>query len=93
MIRELLSGTAVGTAILAVLDIVLYSGDVLLSLVFALLVSIDQWLTILSMTAEYVAPNTDWIPQETINQILLAVALIVIGIQIARLLQSVQSRL
>jgi hypothetical protein len=69
----------------AVADQLLFSGELLASLLAFVVTTLDQWLPVLSMVSSYVAPQTAVISQEMIQEALFWLALLLVGIQTARI--------
>ena len=84
--RDLLEIPVLGTALAVILDLVLASGDIVIGAVVFLVVSLGDILPILSVISAYVAPEVAWISESAVSTLILAVALLYVGYQVAKLL-------
>jgi len=75
-----------GGALAVVGDLVLAGGDVILGTLSTVLLSVGDLVPILSLVAGTIAPRVEWLPQGLFDQLLLFAAVLLVGIQIARLL-------
>lgn len=75
-----------GGALAVAGDLMLAGGDVILSGLATILLSVGEIVPILSLIAGTIAPRVDWIPTGLFDQLLLTAAVLLVGIQIARLL-------
>ena len=75
-----------GAALALVGDLVLAGGDVIVGTLSTVLYSVGDVVPILSLVAGTIAPRVAWLPQGLFDQLLLFSAVLLVGIQIARLL-------
>lgn len=76
-----------GGAVAIAGDLMLAGGDVILSGIATLLLSVGELVPILSLLAGTIAPRVEWLPTGLFDQLLLFAAVLLVGIQIARLLR------
>ena len=88
MIRDLLGGTALGGALVAIVDTLLMSGDLVVGVLGFVVATVDQWIPVVSLLSTYVAPETALIDQGTLQTVLLVLALVAVGIQVSRIISS-----
>lgn len=71
----------VGTLSAIVVDVIMFGGDVLVSF----LLSLGDVIPILSLASAYVAPQLAWLSSSAISTALFVIALLYIGVSVARL--------
>jgi len=67
-------------------DLFLTGGDLILGTLATMLTSLGDVVPILSLVAGTIAPRLDWLPTGIANQLLLFAAVLLVGVQVARLL-------
>ena len=67
-------------------DILVSGGDILLPILEGLILSLGDILPIISIMSGIIAPEIDWMPEGLFTEVLLVVALLVVGVQTARLI-------
>lgn len=70
------------------LDMLLTGGDFLAALLSVLATDIGSLLTTVSITSTYVAPAVDWLPEGALNSLLVVLAAVLVGVNVARFLVS-----
>lgn len=87
---RLLELPIVGGVVALLLDVFLAGGDLILTFLVYLLLSIGDLLPILSVASAYIAPELEWLDRSLLETALFVVALIYVGVLIARLLTNFQ---
>jgi hypothetical protein len=72
----------VGSLAAAVVDLMMFGGDIFVSF----LLSLGDVIPILSLASAYVAPQLEWLSSSAVSTALFVSALLYIGVSIARLL-------
>lgn len=65
-------------------DLVFYSGDLIVALLFVFLDTIDLWIPLLS-TLDRLAPRYEWIPEETVSIVLTIALFTFLAVTIVRI--------
>lgn len=76
---------AIGTALTITADLLLSGGDVVVSFLVFMLLSIGDLLPVVSALSAYVAPQVEWIPSGSVETLLMAFALLYVGINLGQL--------
>ena len=80
----------VGTAFAGATDLLLFGGETIVALAFVLVETLDVWIPFLSYLSQ-LAESTGWIPEESVETLLLiaiAAFTVILGIRIVRRLIS-----
>ncbi|WP_181691556.1 hypothetical protein [Natronomonas sp. LN261] len=70
------------------LDVLLYGGEFLAALLSVLATDVGSLLTTVSIMSTYVAPAVEWLPEGALNTLLVVLAAVLVGVNVARFLVS-----